>query len=1122
MTDGMMTWLFSGMGGFCFQVVILETVVLATGLAAVRFFSQSSRPARYLVLQVTLGFALLTPLLVTAVQWSNLGWISRPVESGLAVAFEPNGSGFELDGMNERLELQRRRERIRGDEMIAGGEEGASASEGNLVSADQSEPRTVSGSALSSSMAEAVEVPSRTGRRQAIGSVLSLAGRVLLVVWLLVAVCLVWRMLSGYREVLRLRALLVPVESVRVLAILDEVVAETAGARVPRLMADPAVPAPMTIGLFRPVIALPSSLLSDGTDSAALKAVLLHETAHTVRRDLVTAFLERLATAFHWWHPLIYRVCSRMDELREDICDNWAVRAQGQGETLARCLVDLAAAMCEQHSGQKRLSTPPRLTVGALGLDNNGLQTRVARLLRLGRQRTGGNNLPEGKETMIQTTWRARVGVGVLTLMLLGLFLATGIRRVPAEEAEPAEGPAEATATKARGEGIPAVSGVIVDPAGKAVGGAKVWLVKRGERWPDPVITDDAGRYSIAYDRPKETTHFSLWAESADGAKSGAKGFGIPGTGKEEPLDPITVQLGGIRIVGVSVKNGEGRPIPGAEVELVPCRDQHLSSVIAPRTDADGTTRVRLPEDVKISFVLALKPGDGLDYFANCTGTFRANDTIPERIDLCLRGATTVRLRINDTKGDPIAGLPLSAMDDLKVPGQTQRLCYSGGVITKTKTDEQGEVLFDWLPTGVANDRFTVHPRSDEWNRKRMSVQDYLSNPEVTVVLKRRQIISGRVTLPDGRPAEGARVFAEGVDPENVFSRTFAAEDTGEDGTYSIRTNAGMIYVLRAECEGWAATYRMPIELAEDRPTENVDFRLSKGTLVHGTVRLSGDMDDLTEGRSNMPNVFMGLEADGLADPIPELWKHHYHISVGWKYPDFEDGEGEYSFRVAPGDYVVDLQLPGKSSEPIKVSVEDENEIKIDFDRSMPKNRQLQIRTVLADDPSETVPSVVVRYVAYTRWAWVGDFFATGDNGECTNPTTGNEQFHRGRTKDLRLGGKATIDGEVTSVTISMASTATVRGRFVDKEGKPLANRKVEVFYRPEIDRVNWDRDDEIDGRTDASGSFEIRGLIAGIEYQVLLAGTWEWKKGKPTNGTPVTAKAGETINVGDIVIAGG
>ncbi len=224
-----------------------------------------------------------------------------------------------------------------------------------------------------------------------------------------------------------------------------------------------------------------------------------------------------------------------------------------------------------------------------------------------------------------------------------------------------------------------------------------------------------------------------------------------------------------------------------------------------------------------------------------------------------------------------------------------------------------------------------------------------------------------------------------------MFSRTFAAEDTSEDGTYSIRTNAGMIYVLRAECEGWAATYWMPIELAEDRPTENVDFR-------------------------------RGL----------------------------------------------------------------------------------------------------VRYVAHTRWAWVGDFFATGDNGECTNPTTGNEQFHRGRIKDLRLGGKATIDGEVTSVTIPMATTATVKGRFVDKEGKPLANRKVEVFYRPEIDRVNWDRDDEIDGRTDASGSFEIRGLIAGIRYQVLLAGTWEWKKGKPTNGTPVAAKSGETVDLGEIVIAGG
>jgi len=312
----------------------------------------------------------------------------------------------------------------------------------------------------------------------------------------------------------------------------------------------------------------------------------------------------------------------------------------------------------------------------------------------------------------------------------------------------------------------------------------------------------------------------------------------------------------------------------------------------------------------------------------------------------------------------------------------------------------------------------------------------------------------------------------------------------------------------------------MPIVVKEDRPVENVDFQLSKGTLVHGTIQLSGDVDDVPDGASK-PNVFMGLDTKRQSTPISELWRLHPSIAVGFEYPQFRDGKGKYAFRVERGQYLLRLQLPGdlSSEEPRRLSVDKQDEIPIDFDRSMPSNRRLQFRTVCADDPSQTVPNVVIRYDAYRHWAWVGEFCVTGISGECTRTWTSNEQFLRGRTKNFRLGGKATIDGQVTSVTIPMAPTATVRGRFVDGEGNPAADKKVEIVYRPETERrLSWQRDNEIAVRTDRSGRFEMPGLIPGVEYRINLVDRWQWKKGKPTNGAPVKPKPGEIIDLGQIV----
>ncbi|HTM50775.1 MAG TPA: M56 family metallopeptidase [Bryobacteraceae bacterium] len=83
---------------------------------------------------------------------------------------------------------------------------------------------------------------------------------------------------------------------------------------------------PMTWGWLRPVVLLPSEAAAWPPDR--LRAVLAHELAHVDRRDWVTLTLAEVATAFYWFHPLVWVAAVRMRRERERACDD-AVLAAG-------------------------------------------------------------------------------------------------------------------------------------------------------------------------------------------------------------------------------------------------------------------------------------------------------------------------------------------------------------------------------------------------------------------------------------------------------------------------------------------------------------------------------------------------------------------------------------------------------------------------------------------------------------------------------------------------------------------------------------------------------------------------------------------------------------------------
>jgi protocatechuate 3,4-dioxygenase beta subunit len=310
--------------------------------------------------------------------------------------------------------------------------------------------------------------------------------------------------------------------------------------------------------------------------------------AHLVRRDGQWNLVRQLATAVFFFQPLLWRLARRLETSSEEICDDYVVQYGSDRQAYAHRLVDIAA-----------LSSASVAAVGVVSL-RSLLAQRVARILNTSRSLS------------------LRAGIRVLTLVLLGGLVGTtgvslvGIGRRPlAAESDAAasrnvDGAREADAPHPGGNGgqtaegaaseegddLIAVRGRVVDPEGRPVGGADVyvlrWYSKWGERKPlGQTRSDPDGRFEISYRKSqfRETSwRHEQWREAFIAAF--AAGYGpdwvlchdIPRS--EQPTLRLTRD--DVPIEGRIVDRA-GRGVAGATiaVEMIAAsRDEDLSAWI--------------------------------------------------------------------------------------------------------------------------------------------------------------------------------------------------------------------------------------------------------------------------------------------------------------------------------------------------------------------------------------------------------------------------------------------------------------------------------------------------------------------------------------------------------------
>ena len=101
----------------------------------------------------------------------------------------------------------------------------------------------------------------------------------------------------------------------------------------------PHICAPVTIGIFKPVILLPGEN-DKYTDSAS--GIIYHELQHILRMDGLFRFFSFVVVAMGWYNPLAYYLLREYIAVSEMLCDEAAVDGMSKEEKMSymRCIIE--------------------------------------------------------------------------------------------------------------------------------------------------------------------------------------------------------------------------------------------------------------------------------------------------------------------------------------------------------------------------------------------------------------------------------------------------------------------------------------------------------------------------------------------------------------------------------------------------------------------------------------------------------------------------------------------------------------------------------------------------------------------------------------------------------------
>jgi beta-lactamase regulating signal transducer with metallopeptidase domain len=950
-----------------------------------------------------------------------------------------------------------------------------------------------------------------------------------------VASCLLWVWLGGLvffvglliRDLLclrRLRQSLVPCPSGAAVGLMSEASRSVGLVTPPRLYESAGVPVPVVIGPAKPVVVLPAGMATS-LEPEKLSAVLLHEAAHVVHGDLWVGLLQHAVAAVFWWCPPVHRLNRRLADVREEICDDYVISAQGDGFQLAEVLVEMAASLRNKR----------RLAIGTLGVldEKPAIEGRVERLVDL-----AGKAVP-----MTRMNRMAVAAAGAFGAVALAIVVATTIhaandppaaaataspavaaRGVPDRE-EPQAGAAtvvressaaigEAPAQRTIGTDGPRIltlAGTVVDKTKRPVPGAVV-RVRNYQATIEVVATaDDQGAFRLTL----PTTPLAAVSLVVSAAVSDRSLFGFYRFPFEEAQSPgfdrVRIVIEPTRPAKVNVIDANGKPVEGAQVRI----QLGWPVTIGPcETDAGGVATFHVPQSETILSVIALKDHQGFDYEVYSLPQDRQDDQLARKPEfpfesgqtLMLDGASPLVVRAEDARGNSLPGVE-SHVWLLRKEGRNDLINMSYFYPGRDQTtDAGGSFTIAWFPKWQ-KEPVTVMSALNGYADQQVAYAPGDRSGTLTVQMQRLVPLCGSVKLPDGKAAAEITVSAHGAG--HMLGRHLASVRTDQAGRYELRVAPNQAYMLTIADQRWAARAQSGFVVLPEQEVPDHDFTLRPSTRLHGRV-----LDRTTSQPVAGKELYLTQQGTPLndigKDLLPNAGKSPFWVCPMWQQIATSGSDGGFEFFVAEGQY--QLFVHGQAGERVVITDEPDRQVDLRIDAEAPK---VLTGSVTRGDTNMPVgDAVVVLYPPHTS-GYLEQKAVSAADGRFALETKSWPAYAFVVDKKAGIGAIAKVGAEQTSVELPLVELGSASGRLLTEDGSRAAGG-VTLDYGVEItDPKERTFAYRFGGQatTDAEGNFTLPHLVPGWDYECTCN---DYPGGMLLRVAKVRVHAGEAKRLGD------
>jgi hypothetical protein len=659
------------------------------------------------------------------------------------------------------------------------------------------------------------------------------------------------------------------------------------------------------------------------------------------------------------------------------------------------------------------------------------------------------------------------------------------------------------------------ITGVVLDEAGRPAPGVELRtrVISEGAS----ARTGPDGRFELKFEGSAKARLTHLHATTPDGASQTL--HAIEGAQRDQPAyENQRLTLKPVRTLTATVEDAQGKPVEGAGVLAV----ANFWALSDAATNAAGEAAVRVPADAPMQYLMARKPGAGMDYFVfwrkdepTKTDPFRLAHDHAAPVKFVLRGMTKVAVHVADGRGQPLAGVDVHPWY-YEMPRKGDMLNLPVLPELRRETDARGVAEFE-VPTNNTT-KVTFWARLDGYFAPERCVWDPASAAtEARTVLVPQVRVTGRVQDEQGRPAGGATVRVGGSGHQ--FDSFREQVETGPDGTFELDVDPDMFYVFAAGRAQTASAAERRVIRAGDK-LDPVELKLAPATRLFGQVT-AGD-DEAPAGGAYVTLSLQDIEAYQNLPPGQQLPQPAtgslaaISPQVAWNTQVADDGA--FEFWVGPGLYYIHTFRP-QADGPGKIEVRPGQaaaEVNLHAEQAEPTLLEGQV--VMRDAPDRPVPEVTLRGIHTGHGQIMRIEGASGPDGRFSLRVGVSELYLYGVSIDEKLRGVAVVPPGARTATLAVGPTATARGRLVDPDGKPLAGRTIKFGVKVAQGKIAFMYSFGGETTTGEDGTFTAAGLVPGFDYALNLELPDEGRRrGMSRTVKTVRADAAEEIDLGDV-----